>query len=466
MDYYPTVPYRDCQTRRPSGGAKKSALTQTSRQREADTGCSCGFCDGVEIRSESVNPRTGSVQSETFTRMSRRTRCPICGGRNVQYRASYVAHVASLIRQLDAKPWTVRFLTVTLDRATADRAAVDGWQDSYKVLTGQRGAWSRAVRRMRRRDADLVYVGTLSARPSDGRAHAHVVLITRLSLADVRECVHVAGLDVHAKPTPPNESAAGFAASCAAYAFDNHAHAPSARFIASRGNGAGYDSQDAVTRRREAVERRESARKRKGEAAPVDGGEVGSVETNNGSRLARPDVNGHNEGLDGRHAPATGERAPPIECDGRTYRTAEEYERAVRRALGRRIGTRVHVNREGTAVLLKVHAGTDRDGHVIAEVQREGEDVTRWVSWSRLSARNAPRIRIRRAESLGKSQPDMDNENSNETDDRADDPVARFNEAARHSRVTCELPDGRRRVTVKDHVTGEVAERILPPRQR
>jgi hypothetical protein len=49
-------------------------------------------------------------------------------------------------------------------------------------------------------------------------------------------------------------------------------------------------------------------------------------------------------------------------------------------------------------------------------------------------------------------------------DAAADDPVDRFNDAAETSRVTVELSDGRRRVTIKNHRTGETREKILPPR--
>ena len=51
-----------------------------------------------------------------------------------------------------------------------------------------------------------------------------------------------------------------------------------------------------------------------------------------------------------------------------------------------------------------------------------------------------------------------------DADDAADDPVERFNDAANTSRVTVELSDGRRRVTIKNHRTGETREKILPPR--
>jgi hypothetical protein len=49
--------------------------------------------------------------------------------------------------------------------------------------------------------------------------------------------------------------------------------------------------------------------------------------------------------------------------------------------------------------------------------------------------------------------------------DADSDPVERFNQKADTSRVTVELPDGRRRVTVKNHRTGETVERTLPPRR-
>jgi len=291
------------------------------------------------------------------------------------------------------------------------------------------------------------------------------VLITRLSLADVRECSHVAGLDVHAKGTPPNESSAGFAAACAAYAFDNHAHAPSARFIASRGNGAGYDSGEAVARRREAVERREDARN----GEPSAPGDPGSVETNNGSVHASTVEGGPNDRPDGFAYAGTDTRAPPIECDGRTCGTPSEYERAVRRVLMRRIGKAVHVCGVGTAKLLKVYAGEAADAYVRTEVHVDGEDVTRRVSWSDLSARNEPRIRTSRPRSprTRTAHADMTEEKNTErtgTGLNSSDPVERFNAAATTSRVTVELPDGRRRVTVKNHETGEVVEKVLPPR--
>jgi hypothetical protein len=52
------------------------------------------------------------------------------------------------------------------------------------------------------------------------------------------------------------------------------------------------------------------------------------------------------------------------------------------------------------------------------------------------------------------------------TPETEDDPVERFYDAAQYSTVTTELPDGRRRVTIKDHETGQYYEQIKPPRRR
>jgi hypothetical protein len=46
------------------------------------------------------------------------------------------------------------------------------------------------------------------------------------------------------------------------------------------------------------------------------------------------------------------------------------------------------------------------------------------------------------------------------------DAVERFDAVARFSTVTVEMPDGRRRVTRTDHVTGEVEVTIKPPRPK
>lgn len=106
--------------------------------------CNCGYCDGLKVSIEELDPRTGSLEKTSFERMSRRTDCPVCGGINERYRSSYVAHVAELIRRLGAHTSEVRFLTIVLDPETAEEANIGRWDDSYEVLTGQGGVWTKA----------------------------------------------------------------------------------------------------------------------------------------------------------------------------------------------------------------------------------------------------------------------------------------------------------------------------------
>ena len=230
-------------------------------------GCSCGFCDGVTVRVEEIDPTTGAAEDRSFQRMSRRARCPICGGINVQWRRSYTAHVASVVRDMGARRCDVYDVTVVLDADAADRAEIDT-AESYQVLTGRRGVWTRARRAMRRRDRDLVYMGTLSARPSDGRYHIHAVVVSRrLCVADLRESLHVAGLDGYVTQPRSNESAESFGARRAAYAWDNTSRSASSRFVSSRGHGAGYDS-DAARRRRRRRRRVRRRRRRRARGGP------------------------------------------------------------------------------------------------------------------------------------------------------------------------------------------------------
>jgi hypothetical protein len=412
----------------------------------------------VEVHpGDDYEPRTGTATKRSFERMSRRTRCPKCGGYNVAYHQSYVAHVASLVRRHDAHPSEVWFLTVTLDRQAADRAAADGWSDSYQVLTGDGGALTRALRRLRRRAPQLVYVGVIAARPSDGRAHAHLVLICRLPRMAIEAAAHVAGLDVEVRSPGPTDSADDFAACCADYAFANHASSPSARFTSSNRGGAGYDSAVAKDRRREAVEQDRRAREGSEETYD-DGTAAGATET--------PETEWMKAADDGTEATSTtqaAKRAPPVECGGEVYDDADGYVQAVRRALMARVGTAVHVVGVGTGTLLRVDRHPEDDTGLICEVHLDDLDETVETRWREVRADNVPRIRVTRQQPRrAMSSPTGADD---DTDDGADDVVARFNEAARYSRVTFVRDDGRREVTVKDHVTGEVERKTLPPRR-
>lgn len=433
--------------------------------------CTCGFCDGVTVEVESVDLHSGAVEVESFERMSRRPKCPNCGGSNVQYRNSYTAHAADLARRLGARRCDVYAVTVTLDTEAVQRAGLDG-ETTYKVWTGDGAPWTRARRAVKRRDSEAVYLGTLSARPSDGVYHLHIVLVTTLRTADVREAFHVAGLDAYVQSPRPNESAEGFAARKAAYAFDNAAHGPSARFVSSRGKGAGYDSETAVQRRRNAVQS-DSPGGESGESP--DQSAPGGPTPPRGALEETNDANGDdqeaktretapkNSPVEGESTGERDERAPPVVLDGDAYRQRDAYMQAVRREFSRRVGSAVHVVGLGSADLLKVH---DRDGDVRCVVHPTVGTEAVEVSWTEVRVKNSPVLR--QTSGFGSTQTSPGRSMSRQSDDSESspesDPVERFNEAAETSRVTVELDDGRRRVTEKNHRTGETRQYTKPPR--
>jgi len=443
-----------------------------SESTEAPKPCECGFCDGVTVEHESVNLHTGAVETESFERMSRRPRCPNCGGRNARYRRSYTAHAADLARRLGARKCDVYAVTVTLDAKAVERAGLDG-EATYKVWTGDGAPWSRARRAVKRRDTEALYLGTLSARPSDGTYHLHIVLITRLSVADLREAFHVAGLDAYVQTPKANESAEGFTARKAAYAFDNAAHGRSARFVSSRGNGAGYDSETAVRRRREAVEH-DPTQSREGESCTEDQPVTGSPprgaleETNDGRGERASNESGQttaqNSPNEGESTGTSGDRAPPVRLDGQTYRDREAYMRAVKRGFSRRVGSAVHVVGMGPADLLKV-AGADGTVECVVHPEVGTEAVT--VEWTEIRVQGSPLLRQSSGFAGTSTSPNRSMREQTDSPDTSTeaDPVERFNEAADTSRVTVELDDGRRRVTEKNHRTGETREYIKPPRR-
>jgi len=414
----------------------------------------CPFCSGYRVEYEHVNEATGEVTPQSFTRPCRRTRCPVCGEVNEPYRASYGQHVADLVRRLDAHPSEVKFVSVSLLREWADEADVGGWQDSYQVLTGDGGPWSKALRRLRSRDPNLVFAGTISARPSDGRAHVHLVLVSRLSIDQIREAVIRFPLDGHVKTPAPTDSAEKFAANCAEYAFENHANAPSARFTASRRYGAGYHSETARARRRGAVEQKESGGRPAREGVEQTNDAHREVET------PAPSDNGQERAVSGGQKAETDgettERGPPVDLRGQPFQTREGAERAVKHYLSRRVGTAVHVNGLGRADLLQVKGEGD-DLRCVVAPEIAGEAVT--VAWSEVYTRNAPVVRPSDSTSTNDRR-SMDSAAENHDSTAADSdqpgPIERLRRARERadgdrvvSRFTHERHDGTRKVTEK-----------------
>ncbi len=458
-----SVPDPNCKVR-PGGVSKGPEGAGSERDSTSNVGtrpgarqgpkpCSCGFCDGVTVEVENVNLHTGETETDSFEKMSRRKKCPNCGGVNVEFRRSYVAHAADVVGRVAGKR-NVYALHVTLDADAVARAGIAP-EDTYKVWTDG-GPWSRARRNIRKRDDDLVFIGSLSARPSDGMYHLHLVLVTRLSVQSLTERLHAAGLDSYVQSFARSEDADSkeqFAAMWAAYAFDNAAHGASSRLTSGGEGGVGYDSTGAKERRREAV-------------AGPDGDEHAPAR---GPRRNQPHERAPDDAPDGPttgpddgvSAPQNGDRAPPVVMDGGTYRDREGYMGAVRREFSRRVGTAVHVHGMGAADLLKVVGGTD--GLTCTVAPKIGTEAVE-VSWTEIHVRNAPVLRRPRRPDRG-----AETDTSAPTDHGEHDgpgPAARYNEAARTSRVTVELADGRRHVTEKDHRTGQALEYMLPPRRQ
>ena len=431
-------------------GASTSTPTPSdadpSDENHAD-GCSCGYCDGVQIHpADHVDPRTGETTPVSFERMSRRLRCPRCGGINHVYRSSYVAHLADLVRRRDVHTSGIKFLTVTLRRGDAKRAGVDGWADSYQVLTGRSGPWTRARDRIKYHDDSAVYIGCIAARPSDNMAHVHAVVLTGLSRADLRRIVHQPGLDVHVKTPDDTDSADGFAACMATYLFNDAARSPSARMTASR--GVGYDSERAVSRRRKHVQQ-QSSRAPGSREEPTETGSGDGVDTADDPADQVP-----NKPSDADESGERRDRAPPVSCSGTVCADEEEYEDAVRRALMARLGTTVPVKGKGNCNLLAVH-GLKR-----VWVRPTGADSAETVEWREIRVENKPIVlHLRRGQPSTNAESAMQ-EREQQTDA---DPVKRFNEAARYSRVSEEQPDGSLLVVVTDHETGETVKRKRIP---
>ena len=424
--------------------------------------CTCGFCDSVEVTPwTDVDPATGEERAFTFEKPSTRLLCPVCWGYNRRYRSSYVAHVASTFKGF--RPAEVYDLTVVLDTEAADRADIDG-ADSWQVWTAENGPWKRFVRKLRdlaksRTGEPLQYVGSLSGRKSDGRAHFHGVIRTGLSVQEMKDAaLHVEGLGVYQKKPlvcAANESAEEFAARRAAYAWDNAARSSSSRFVAS--NGAGYFSKAAKQSRREHVERQE----------PMNGSDpfpraqnlMSTMQRARGQREGQREAEATRSGSEG--APQErqeAERAPPVACPLDYVPTEEAHREAVAEAIKARLGSYAPVEGLGPRKLL---AGTYYTVFVSSNLPC-GFTV---VPWSRIVG-DFPLIREHSRSSYTHRAGAAVKETQEQTETAEEElsPVERFNAAAYKSKFTEELPDGRRRVTEKNFRTGEVTERILPPR--
>lgn len=276
------------------------------------------------------------------------------------------------------------------------------------------------------------------------------MLVTSLSLTVIEDALHVPGADVHVTCPNPTDSAAGFAACCANYAFHNHVEASSGRFVASRGNGAGYNSAKARRLRREAVESRSATTRGRYSEGPGSG----SIESNdeadsmNGAKLIEADQDsGYNRTptVDNMFS-----RAPPVRCRGGFHQTRKQYTQEVERALEARLGSRVPAQRIGPAVLSAIETSTTETDKLTVVVRSCKSNTRHRVRWRDITALNPPRVRTMRPTFTPRRPSAPEDHRS------SDESIRRFSEAAKHSRVVIERSDGTRKKSLRRH--GDLSE--------
>ena len=429
--------------------------------------CTCGYCDTVAV-GEAADSHTGDVSP--IERPSRAVLCPSCGGYNEAMRRRRAAHTAAWARRHNVHKSALKCITVTVEDSV--KGKLEGYQQSYQFLTGPRGAYTKAIRRARYRDAGFEFAGIVAARPSDGLAHFHLFVNTSLSSDALEKALHTAGLDVDVRGSEdPTDSADDFAASAAHYLFKNAVRAAKVggtfRFTASRGSGLGYHSKAARADREAYVKRQRARRERQSEQA-VEAREQrppacprGSIATNNEaealeSRSAAEKCQS-GEGESAAQVPES-DRPPPIRGSGTLCQTDKQVENAVEAMLESRQGTLVWVPGVGIARLIH----WQRFPRVTLHVQHTRMPKT--VHWRELEVEHAPRLIVEIATTNRTA--DMSKQ-ANRTEDNQQDERSAYDRLhdrvqPRYSRVTI---DGH--TTIRDHETGETwveGERGYPHR--
>ena len=422
--------------------------------------CSCGYCETVAV-GEAVDAYTGDVGP--LERPSRAVLCPQCGGYNEAMRRRRVAHVAAWTRRHNVHKSALKFVTVTVERDV--RKELESYQQSYQFLTGCRGAYDKALRRLRYRDEDMQFAGIVAARPSDGLAHFHLLIASNLSSDALHKALHVAGLDVDVKTPQPTDSADDFAACAAHYLFVNAVRAAavdgSFRFTASRGSGLGYHSKAARADRMAYVKRQRKRHQRPSEQPSEQSAEGraqrppacprGSIASNveNQKRESRSAAEKCPSG-EGEHAAKVPEaqRPPPIRGDGELCRTDAEVESAVQAMLRARQGSIVWVPGVGVARLIHWQRYPRCTVHV------QASNVSRLVHWQELEVEDAPRLIVEtttKHSSTADMSKQADRNDNSQQDKRSAYDRLHDRLSPRYSRVTM---DGH--TTIQDHQTGEM----------
>ena len=414
------------------------------------TPCDCGYCDGLKV--DAVDVQTG--QHKPITAPSRTVVCPRCGGYNDDLRRRRVAHTADRVRRQNVHKSALNYITFTVERKTVKAANLASYSESYRFLTGDRGAWTRARKRLRyAASGDVHYTGIVASRPSDDLAHGHMLVESDLSAEALRDALHVEGLDVDVKKPQPTESADDFAACMAHYSFVNAVRAEVAggshRFVSSRGSGIGYNSNEARTARQTYAKKHSGQgagqpqdRPPKRPHAPARGSIASNDETGNNSHSGSGSDSSHN----GHSSP----EKKVIEGGGTVCKDDREVRNALKRLLQPHFGEIVHSSR-GEVVLCGLHA------YPLVEV-RTPDTTARWnLDWRDLAIIDGPRLLTHKPTKRSMSDRKSDTEKQSDRDayNELHDRVEATEGAARYSRVAI---DGE--VTVKDHKTGEIFRRV------
>lgn len=438
--------------------ADPATVEATERTVAGRSPCTCGWCQTAAV---AVATDTHTGEAETVERQSRAVVCPNCGGYNEGMRRRRVAHVAAWIRRHNVHKSALKFVTVAVHDVTSE--VLDGYKQSYQFMTGPRGAYTKAMKRLRyRAPGHLHYTGVVAARPSNDQAHFHLLVISDLSTDALHEAMHGRGLDVDVKTPSPTDSADDFAACMAHYCFVNAVRAEGAdgtfRFVASRDRGLGYHSKAASDRRKAYVERRAERRAEPRNVQPIATsstsspgdrpGAADSIASKTEKQNNGRSESGQNREDNGRSGQSLHQRPPPIQGEGKIYATKQAARAAIHLLLSRRRGTLVHVDGHGAARLLQwLHLPA-----VVVHV--EGEERARTVSWYDLDVVDAPKLIT--SQSTRHTETDMQSTTENEEKSEYDalhDRLEATPDALRYSRVTI---DGH--TTIKDHDTGRVYE--------
>ena len=413
------------------------------------TPCTCGYCDGLKV--DAVDVQSG--EHKPIPAPSRVVVCPRCGGYNNDLRRRRIAHVASWIRRNDVHKSALKYVTVTVERQTVETADLSSYEKSYQFLTGSRGAWTRARKRLRyAASGEVKYTGIVASQ-GDGTAHIHALVVSDLSASALRRALHVQGLDVDVKKPDATDSADDFAGCMAHYTFKNAVRAEvgggSYRFVSSRGSGIGYNSKEA----REARTAYAKKHPGQGKGQPQDRPPKRPHAPAHGS-IAMNDENadnGHSEsGSDSSHNGDSSPEKSVIEGGGTVCKDDREVRNALKRLLQPHFGEIVHSSR-GEVVLCGLHA------YPLVEVRFPSSTSRINMDWRDLAIMNGPRLLTHKPtkRSMADRKSDTDRKNEKDAYNALHDRVEATEGAARYSRVAM---DGE--VTIKDHKTGEVFRRV------